>query len=84
MIRVLALLLPVAVSANYAIHYSSTNLHPQVVRNGDEVKFAKPPSAEHVADIYARLSGLPPLLHEGINLSKIICKLFFKIYICIR
>jgi len=52
------------VSGFYSIGYASK--HPQAQLQGEIGQtFIEAPSAEHVADLYARLSGFPPLLREG-------------------
>jgi len=52
-----------SVSCFYSIGYVSK--HPQAQLQGQTGQtFIEAPSAEHVADLYARLSGFPPLLRE--------------------
>lgn len=58
----LLLIIP-TISALYSIHYYAPSEHAGVV--GEEVEFSRTPSALQVADIYARLVGHAPLLHEG-------------------
>ena len=43
----------------YSINYAADSQHPQVLNAGGS--FLSAPTAEHVADVYARLSGHAPL-----------------------
>ena len=54
---------------SYSIHYYSNTDGSKVVDvvNSGLSTFRDAPSAEHVADIYARVSGLHPILSEGRN-----------------
>ena len=63
--RVLAalILLQSTVNAFFSINYSANEGHPALMTLPGVFKDV--PNAEHVADIYARLSGLPPILREG-------------------
>jgi hypothetical protein len=54
-------------SAFYSISYSADENYPQIV--GSPVVFKVPPSPEHVADIFSRLSGKAPILREGVFLK---------------
>ena len=56
--------MPAVVNGFYSINFA-VNDDKAVNVVGAGQTFSGPPSAEHVADIYARLSGLPPLLREG-------------------
>jgi hypothetical protein len=58
------LLLPI-IEATYSIHYYAGISESKIV-NTDST-FVASPDAIHVADIYARISGLTPLLSEGDN-----------------
>ncbi len=57
------LLLSQSVVGLYSVHYIASEEQPQFT--GKQSFFAKAPDAIHVADMYARMSGLPPLLREG-------------------
>lgn len=57
------LLLPFAVQAFYSINFAADKDASGV--KGGKSTFISPPMPEHVADIYARMSGYNPLLHEG-------------------
>ena len=57
-----ALLLPVA-AAFYSVSYHSNSGSNDVIIP-DNTVFYESPSAEHVADIYSRIAGLPPLFNE--------------------
>ena len=63
--RLVTLLFLIQTTANafFSINYSADEGHPALMTSPGV--FLDVPSAEHVADIYARLSGLPPLLSEG-------------------
>lgn len=50
-------------SGAYSVNYYAQDGHPGVV-NGNFIVHSAP-SALHIADIYTRLSGLQPILHEG-------------------
>jgi hypothetical protein len=63
MMKLFVALLP-AVSAVFSLHYVAKSHHPAVV--GEEAKFLHAPNALQVADIYSRVSGLAPLLREGL------------------
>jgi hypothetical protein len=65
------LLVPVA-NAAFSVHFASKHQEAQVADN----HFQNNLKAEHVADLYARMAGNPPLLHEGVYL------LFFCILLC--
>lgn len=52
-----------AAHAFYSVNYIASKDHPQVV--GQVGSFKNAPDAEHIADVYARLGGLAPLLREG-------------------
>lgn len=63
----------------YSISYAATSKYHQVQGQVGQT-FIEAPSAEHVADMYARLSGLPPLLREGKGKTHHVSKNFaFKI-----
>ncbi len=53
-------LLPILACAIYSVHYASNNQR-NLVDNQVGV-FQNAPEAEHIADIYTRLSGMAPLL----------------------
>ncbi len=55
-------LLPVVV-AFYSVSYHSTSDSDIIIP--DNAVFYESPSAEHVADIYSRIAGLPPLFNEN-------------------
>lgn len=59
----LFLLFPALISAKYSVHYVKGVGNPKLI--GERAEFTASPSAEHVADIYTRLSGLAPILREG-------------------
>jgi hypothetical protein len=61
-VKFLFLIFP-TISALYSIHYYAPSEHAGVV--GDEVEFSRTPTAMQVADIFARVAGRAPLLHEG-------------------
>lgn len=69
--RVIALLFLIQTTANafFSINYSAEESHPALMTSPSV--FKEVPTAEHVADIYARLSGLPPLLREGLTITVI-------------
>ena len=69
--RVIALLFLIQTTANafFSINYSAEESHPALMTSPSV--FKEVPTAEHVADIYARLSGLPPLLREGLTIAVI-------------
>jgi hypothetical protein len=50
-----------AVSVGY--YNSRANTKDVIVNSG--LRLTESPNAEHVADLYARLCGLPPILNEG-------------------
>jgi hypothetical protein len=52
-------------NAFFSINYSADENHPALMTSSSVFKEA--PNAVHIADIYSRLSGLPPLLNEGIQ-----------------
>ena len=58
---VLFLLIPVVANAVFSVHFASKN-HQVVVADNH---FRNNLKAEHVADLFARISGKSPLLHEG-------------------
>ena len=59
LVLLLALLIQNA-GAFYSINYAADlNIYPKIVNAG--ASFTSAPSAEHVADVYARLSGHAPL-----------------------
>lgn len=51
-----------AVSVGY---YNSRDVNTKDVIVNSGLRLAESPNAEHVADLYARLCGLPPILNEG-------------------
>jgi hypothetical protein len=57
------LLQATANNAFFSINYSAEENHPALMTS--PVVFKEAPNAEQVADIYARLSGISPLLSEG-------------------
>ena len=57
------LLQTLTVQAFFSINYVADESHPALMTPPGVFKEA--PQAEHVADIYARLSGQPPLFWEG-------------------
>ena len=54
-----------AVQAFFSINYAADESHPMLMTSPGVFKEA--PQAEHVADIYARLSGNPPIFWEGMH-----------------
>ena len=54
-----------AVQAFFSINYAADESHPMLMTSPGIFKEA--PQAEHVADIYARLSGNPPIFWEGMQ-----------------
>ena len=64
-----AMMLAVLSSASFSVHMSvDPSRHAQVIRpSGDAMVFTETPSADHVADLFARTTGRPPLLSEGIT-----------------
>ena len=68
---VFSVLYPVLVYSSYSVYYKATEDGPKLI-SGELVAFAEPPSSNHIADIYARLSGLAPILREGINFAAVI------------
>ena len=58
---VLFLLVPVA-NAAFSVHFTSNHQEVKVADN----HFKNNLKAEHVADMYARVAGMAPLLHEGL------------------
>lgn len=56
-------LLASPVAALYSVHFMPGAGHSNVVRKPGV--FATAPDAAQVADIYARLAGIAPVLHEG-------------------
>jgi hypothetical protein len=66
MSRLVSLIFLLQATANHAffsINYSAEENHPALMTS--PVVFKEAPNAEQVADIYARLSGISPLLSEG-------------------
>jgi hypothetical protein len=64
MFRILSLLAAApAVYALYSVHYIAGNDQPQLV--GKQKYLTRSPEPVQVADIYSRMSGMSPLLHEG-------------------
>jgi hypothetical protein len=63
--RVLVLLaaLVSGINAAYVVGYHQGLSETEIVNAGKS--FSAPVSADQIADIYSRLSGLPPLLWEG-------------------
>lgn len=57
------LVVQTTVNAFFSVNYAADESHSALMTLPNV--FLTVPSAEHVADIYARLSGLPPLLREG-------------------
>ena len=52
--------------STYTIYYKADEKDPQLAYAVDKnLNFIASPTAEHVADIYTRLSGQPALLREG-------------------
>ena len=56
-------LVQTTVDAFFSINYSANEGQPALMTLPGVFKDV--PNAEHIADIYARLSGLPPILREG-------------------
>jgi hypothetical protein len=56
-------LIQYTVNAFFSINYSADESHPALMTLPGV--FMEAPTPEHVADIYTRLSGLPPILREG-------------------
>ena len=52
-----------SVFAYYSVHYAENAQNALILDK--PLAFANEPSALHIADIYARLSGAAPLLHAG-------------------
>ena len=64
MFRVLSLFVAApAVYALYSVHYIAGSDQPQLV--GKQKYLTQSPEPVQVADIYSRMSGMSPLLHEG-------------------
>ena len=59
----LLFLFQATVQAFFSINYAADSSHPMLMTAPGVFKEA--PQAEHVADIYARLSGNPPIFWEG-------------------
>ena len=51
------------VNAFFSVNYAADESHSALMTLPNV--FLTVPNAEHVADIYARLCGLPPILREG-------------------
>ena len=68
----------ISTALSYSInYYSKNNGIVEDVVNGGLSSFKEAPSPEHIADIYSRVSGLAPILSEGILIdSKTYCILF--------
>jgi hypothetical protein len=64
--KIIALLVGMLTTANafFSMHYVAKDNQPTVCGMTDRA-FQEPPSAHQVADIFARVSGRPPLLHEA-------------------
>ena len=56
-------LLACPVAALYSMHFVPGADHIKIL--GNHGRFLKSPEASHVADIYARLAGVSPILQEG-------------------
>ena len=63
--RIISLLFLIQTTANafFSINYSADESQPKLMTSSGVFKDV--PSAVHIADIYARLGGLSPLLREG-------------------
>ena len=57
------LVIQTTVNAFFSVNYASDESHSALMTLPNV--FLTVPNAEHVADIYVRLCGLPPLLVEG-------------------
>ena len=57
----------VLISASYSLSYYSNEATK--ILNAGLHSFQDTPTAQHIADIYTRISGLSPILREGIMLN---------------
>lgn len=66
------LVVQTTVNAFFSVNYAADESHSALMTLPNV--FLTVPSAEHVADIYARLSGFPPLLREGSMAKSLLSK----------
>lgn len=80
---ILAILGACSYANTFSVNYLAGSEHPQLVNADTVIKVS--PSALHIADLYARLSGISPILSEGTIKITLNSNMFLEItFLCVH